>query len=546
MLNVNKKTFSKLRDAYARYDIEDACSEIRHICTSKGESFSIFTTLSNLDTMVILFDDNPGSVTRYISFPGEEEKNYLILDADRSVEEMRFDACCMFARILKRSEHIKNSFCPNFTTVDTNFSREEKHFACALLMPKKDLLKFILKQDENGNYLYLNENNELPFKNIHIIADHFGVPFNQCSSRIFHVLEDLRYEDSSLDFYIEGCPTKQAYRQVKKNYSEAQREKDRKELVPNHEKNRQSLINHLIDSIHYRSWSKLSDVAKRRLLINLVKADSVNEGIVKSEDEAKEILNDYIASGGTIYDGKLITKDGEMDLTDEKLVVLGEFDLYEKTLERGLIKGIAKSNPRLGYLVNMDYKEAIEHISERDLTNYIKDLHIRLFSKLSEKYGEPRGGWFRDGEVKLAGTTVNPAPPRMIPQLMDNISWRILDILKKNVNGELTNSEYIDKVNECIYEMIRMQPFSDGNKRTSRLLSNILYQEKGIPYVLVPIKDWGNYVDAWSSDTLDAYNEMMHRLVIESYQYFYGNQSVTEVTHDKSYGKKIITENRKV
>lgn len=545
MLNVNKKIFSKLREACGQRDMEDVCSDIRRICTSKNEPFSIFTTLAKLDTMVILFDDEPGSVTRYISFPQNEEKNYLILDADRSVEEMRFDACCMLARILRRSANIKNSFCPNFTTVDTKFSREEKHFACALLMPKKELIKFILKKGTNGKYLYLNENNQLPFKNIHIIADHFGVPFNQCSSRIFHVFEELRDTDSRFNLYIEGCPSKNVYRQVKKSYSLDQKEKDRKELVPNYQKNRQFLINHLIDSIHYRSWSKLSDVAKRRLLINLVKADSVNEGVVRSEEEAKKILNDYIASGGTIYEGKLITKDGEIDLTDEKLVVLGEFDLYEKTLERGLIKGIAKSNPRLGYLVNMDYKEALNHISERDLTNYIKDLHCRLFSKLSEKYDEIRGGWFRDGDVKLAGTTVNPAPYRMISQIMDNLSWRILDILKKNANGELTNSEYLDKINECIYEMIRMQPFADGNKRTARLLSNILYQEKGIPYVLVPVKDWDNYVDAWSSDTVDAYNEMMHRLVIESYQYFYGNQSVTEVTHDKSYGKKIITENRK-
>ena len=127
---------------------------------------------------------------------------------------------------------------------------------------------------------------------------------------------------------------------------------------------------------------------------------------------------------------------------------------------------------------------------------------------------------------------------------MDNLSWRILDILRKNANGELSNSEYIDKVNECIYEMIRMQPFADGNKRTSRLLSNILYQEKGIPYVFVPVKDWGNYVDAWSSDDIEDYNEMMHDLIVESYQYFYGGQSVHDITNATSYGKKIITSNR--
>ena len=126
---------------------------------------------------------------------------------------------------------------------------------------------------------------------------------------------------------------------------------------------------------------------------------------------------------------------------------------------------------------------------------------------------------------------------------MDNLSWRILEILKKNANGELSNSEYIARVNECIYEMIRMQPFSDGNKRTSRLLSNILYQEKGIPYVIIPVKDWDNYVNAWSKNTIEDYNSMMNRLVIDSYKYFYGNQSANDAAFNKVTGQKIITNN---
>lgn len=281
------------------------------------------------------------------------------------------------------------------------------------------------------------------------------------------------------------------------------------------------------------------------MLVNLVKSDSVNEGVVSSEEEAKSIINNYIASSGSIYDGKLVTKDGEYSLTDEQLVVLGEYELYTKTLERGLIKGLAKSNPRLEYLRKLDYKDAINCITERDLTNYICDLHRRLFSNLSHKYGEERGGMYRRGSVALAGTNVKPVEAYYIPQMMDNLSWRLLEILKKNANEGLSNSEYIAKVNECIYEMIRMQPFSDGNKRTSRLLSNILYQEKGIPYVLVPVKEWDNYVNAWSNDDVREYNEMMHRLILDSYNYFYGTQSVNDITHSRVFSEKIIMGNRK-
>ena len=545
MLNTTKEPFLTIKKLYDSTNIDNCCEHIRKSFASKDGQFSIFDMLSSLDTMVILFDDKINASTRYISFSKEEKRNYLVLSADRKVEELRFDAACMLAKICKKVSITKNTCCPIYTTLSKNFSREEKHFALALLVPTHDLIKFITKKDSNGNYLYLNKNNEISFKNINAVADYFGVPFDQCVSRMFHVFEELRNSRSKYDFHIEGCKTKNDYKRLKKEYTTEAREKDMKEIVPNHRQNRAILINHLLDSLHYRSWSSLSDIAKRRLLVNLVKADSVNEGVVRNEEEATSIINNYIASGGTIYDGKLITKNGEYELSDEQLVVLGEYELYSKTLEKGLIAGIAKSNPRLGYIVNMDYKEAINSINERDLTNYIRDLHERLFSKLSFKYDEQRGGYFRTASVNLAGTSVNTASPRMIPQLMDNVSWRILDTLKKNANGELSNSQYIDRINESIYEIIRMQPFADGNKRTSRLLSNILYQEKGLPYVFVPVKDWGNYVNAWSSNNIEDYNEMMHNLIVESYQYFYGSQTVTEITNDKTYGKNIITANTK-
>ena len=224
-------------------------------------------------------------------------------------------------------------------------------------------------------------------------------------------------------------------------------------------------------------------------------------------------------------------------------MVLGEFDLYTKTLERGLIRGIVKSNPELKHLLKMDYKDALNSLTERDITNYIRDLHKRLFSNLSYKYDEERGGFYRSGSVHLKGTNVNVPSASLVPQLMDNLSWRILEVLKKNVNSNLTNSEYLDEVNSCIYEMIRLQPFTDGNKRTARLVSNILYQEKGIPYVIVPVEEWGNYVDAWSSENVDKYNEIMHRLIIDSYKYFYGNQSMADAAK-RIYGEKIILGNR--
>lgn len=545
MINLERPGYKKIKHFYDKDRIEQSAYNIREAFKGEDGDFSVFTTISELDTMVILFDDKEEPATRYISFAKDEEKNYLVLSANETIEEMRFNAACMLGKVARKIEKSNKTLCPMITTKSKGFSREDKHFACALLMPKDELLKFINSKDSNGNYLYLDENNEISFRNINAVADHFGVPFAQCASRIFHVFEEMRETGKQPVYYIKGCHTKVDYKKMKENYKAKDRERDMMEVVPNHQQNRSKLISHLIDSLHYRSWSRLSEIAKQRLLVNLVKSDSVNEGVVKNEEEAKNIINNYLASNGTIYDGKLVTKDGEYSLSDEQLVVLGEYELYTKTLERGLIKGIAKSNPRLEYLTKLDYKEAINCLKERDLTTYICDLHRRLFSNLSAKYGEERGGIYRSAPVSLAGTNVRTVEPYFIPQEMDNISWRILEILKKNANGELSNSEYIAQVNECIYDLIRMQPFADGNKRTSRLLSNILYQEKGIPYVLVPVKEWDNYVNAWSHDDVSQYNEMMHRLILDSYNYFYGGQSVNDITHSRVFGEKIIMANRK-
>ena len=78
MLNTNKPNFLKLKNLYTYQHIDDSCEYIRKSFSKKGEPFSVFDMLSGLDTMVILYDDKSGHNTRYISFSGDEEKNYLV------------------------------------------------------------------------------------------------------------------------------------------------------------------------------------------------------------------------------------------------------------------------------------------------------------------------------------------------------------------------------------------------------------------------------------------------------------------------------------
>lgn len=550
MFDTSKPEIKKAMECYNSNNIEESANKIRSLFTTE-DGFSIFTAIRNMDTMLIIHDDGENEITRFISFSNDANKNYLVLSSSRSVEQMRFDAACMLRKVMKNLVENKSNKCPNITTLNRKFDREDKHFACALLMPQKELMRFITKKDENGNYLYLDKNGELSFENINIVADYFGVPFDQCCSRIFNVFETLK-KNKKVSYMIKGCTTKKVYKELKAKYTKEARERDMQRLVPDHQKHREILTKHLIDSLHYRSFDRLSDIAKRRILVNLTTSDSVNEGVIvdntkeKAEKRALAIVNNYIASGIKVRDGCLVGKNGNtIHLSDEQLVVIGEYELYKKTLEDGLLVSIAKLSGDQYRFENMSYEEAIKSLTEKDISNFIRDLHEKLFSKLSEKYGERRGGMYRSGSVNLKGTHVDVPSSYMVPQIMDNLSWRILEALKKSVDGKVSNSEYIDEINSCIYEMIRTQPFEDGNKRTSRLLSNILYQEKGLPYVLLPVKEWDNYVDAWSNDNIDVYNSMMHRLILESYNYFYGGQSVGNAVKGKVEGTKLINANRK-
>ena len=288
-------------------------------------------------------------------------------------------------------------------------------------------------------------------------------------------------------------------------------------------------------------------------------------------DNIVAIIDDFKRNQGVFcLNGKQIDIVGteyleNVDFSDATILITSDY--YKEAFDKlSSISNVSNSLDVIYFYANreteieLEYREKYEN---RELENIIvfrsgphassyvpgmdfSDNARALFEyMLSEKYNERRGGMYRNGSVDLLGTHVNVPSSYMVPQIMDNISWRILEMLKKTLDNDVSNSEYIDEINSCIYEMIRTQPFQDGNKRTSRLLSNILYQEKGLPYVLLPVKEWDNYVDAWSDNNIDSYNQMMHRLILESYDYFYGGQSVGNVLKGKVEGTKLINANRK-
>ena len=92
MLNLAKKEINVLKTLYNDEDMEKTSNNIRKHIALKDNDFSVFKLFNLLDSMVILHDDKGDPLTRYVTFKDSERANYLILSADRTVEEMRFDA----------------------------------------------------------------------------------------------------------------------------------------------------------------------------------------------------------------------------------------------------------------------------------------------------------------------------------------------------------------------------------------------------------------------------------------------------------------------
>ena len=165
MINLNNKNIAQICKLYDDGDMEQSSIKIRKKYMHKDGSFSVFELFTLLESLVILHDDHE-SKTRFITFKNSDNANYLILRTNKSIEDIRFDAACMLRRVLRQIKDEKESVSVNCSVTDKGFTREDKHFACALLVPEKELLEFILQKDKNGNYLYLNDKNEISFKEI--------------------------------------------------------------------------------------------------------------------------------------------------------------------------------------------------------------------------------------------------------------------------------------------------------------------------------------------------------------------------------------------
>ena len=137
-------------------------------------------------------------------------------------------------------------------------------------------------------------------------------------------------------------------------------------------------------------------------------------------------------------------------------------------------------------------------------------IHQKLYSKCKDT---SFGGKLRDTDAYLYNSVVDILPPKEALKFFQSYlgnSNIIMDRLKKE--------NIISYINECVKittELIKVQPFFDGNKRTFRALLNLMFKIRNLPPVYITIEEKDEYKDA----LLKAMSENDYQSLYKFYYY---------------------------
>ena len=257
-----------------------------------------------------------------------------------------------------------------------------------------------------------------------------------------------------------------------------------------------------------------------------MKNEALLEGVIKDTKGVNYLLQIFAKDGAIDGEGYLHGKnlDKAIRLSEEQLVVLGNYELlkgiaYEgaayytsdnkQVVEESINKagyGLAKEEIKqllidigLKYLDgDLTYKEAEDllevtcHMSEREKSLFMNNLlgfdhyTIRRFHKTLFKYSLEQAharGLYRFTKNMVPGANFDTAEANEIDYVMEDLNYDIIDLLKNK--DEMSNAEYINRVNELVARFIRIHPFEDGNGRVSRAITNFLYKKKHLPFIFI-------------------------------------------------------------
>ena len=305
---------------------------------------------------------------------------------------------------------------------------------------------------------YSDENGKVGLDECLLIAEYFGVSFESCVKticfRIKRFNQDLNNEE------------------INKLIKKYEPNKKRKELFENTDD--LSLLTNAID-YSYFSTINLNQTIGIKFIQNLVYHDSRLENVQITQEEVNGIFAD--------------------------LRINGSDSIYCKDKNQNIIEALGN--------IEMN-KYCLETDDELDI------FKARSLNKLLYKYAPfpDYGGSYRNVDNLIFEGAVQPVTYLKIFDRMDELN----DIIKRvieNIN-KYSVSEYIEMVARVHYELTIIHPFSDGNGRTTRALTNWLLRLKGLCPIYIDSNNRDNYIRALQE--VDRYNnyDLLQIIIIKS------------------------------
>lgn len=170
-------------------------------------------------------------------------------------------------------------------------------------------------------------------------------------------------------------------------------------------------------------------------------------------------------------------------------------------------------------------------------------IHQKLYSKC---VGKEFGGKLRDTTAVLQDSMIDVVDSKIAKEYFNSYISKSDEIFEPLKNGDILS--YIELCIHTITELIKYQPFPDGNKRTFRSLLNLLLKKITLPPVYIDIKDRIEYKELLlkamrDNDYIGMYNfyykrieESIRELALDNYCY----------TDDSEKTKKLFLDIKKI
>lgn len=121
--------------------------------------------------------------------------------------------------------------------------------------------------------------------------------------------------------------------------------------------------------------------------------------------------------------------------------------------------------------------------------NTIKDIHKLILAGIDDTWA----GIYRQIQVFIRGASVEPPAPHDVPiRMMKLIEWL----------GGIQSEHPVKVAADLHFRFVEIHPFSDGNGRTARLLSNLVLLGYGYPMMIIKTKERQEYMSAIEKATM--------------------------------------------